>query len=160
MMPEDINSGVKNIRYCKPPDWMRSSRKSIEIQGLNSGVLQHLEVGNMRRNQQGRLKRRGQWYCRETRRVCSPGGQGKKDFQAGGGDQLCHHRPSRIKTENCSLDSSVVVTGDFNKSCFRGGQDWWSKFKTEQGQVDWAALWTTLSRVYKMWLQKTSLASS
>lgn len=43
-----------------------------------------------------------------------------KDFQAGG-NNLCPVNPGRTKTQNWSLESSVMVTSDLKKSCFDGG---------------------------------------
>lgn len=48
-------------------------------------------------------------------------GKKQKDFQAGGSNQLCPCKSGRTKTQNWSLESSVMVTSDLKKSCFDGG---------------------------------------
>lgn len=82
-------------------------------------------------------------------------GKKKKDFQAGGSNQLCPCKSGRTKTQNWSLESSVMVTSDLKKSCFDGGGWWWEKPLNELSstqnrgrEVGWTALWISLSRVY------------
>ena len=84
-----------------------------------------------------------------------PRGKKKKDFQAGGSNQLCPCKSGRTKTQNWSLESSVMVTSDLKKSCFDGGGWWWEKPLNELSstqnrgrEVGWTALWISLSRVY------------